>query len=564
MLALPILGGSEVLARSAHEFAPPRVQALRRISRRTAFFALLTTPLGAFLFVTLVPATEWPVWTDAPLAGLALHSAGPVWARDLAALALACAAVLMLLPTAHAALADVDHMLQRWSSGLPAGRLAALHTRFGAPTRSVDVGVAATIMAMLVSGGRVTWLARAYAIAVAVMLVLKVAMLVRLRRTRPEPRPFTAPANLRIGRRELPVGLMATGLIGLTAGLSMIARGDGPSVAATALIATLALWVASAERRTDALVAIEERDTFDLLPSTELSLDHGDTRPGGVLVPVRNPHALGHVVAALRAAGDRDVVVMTVRLIGVDVSEETSDVSGPTPYERRLLADVAALAERHRRSVRLLIVPARNVVEAIVATIVRLRSSEVYVGESASLSANDQARLLGEAWERIDKPEALDVRLVVHHRSGRSEMFHLGAHPPSLSPGDLDLIHRLWIDAVKAVGPHVHHHDIVRAALTQMEHQLSGPQRDEALGVIRELARPAEELAAVVHARDYTRLRDMLRNHHASEVAALLTELPLEDEVVVFRVLPRKDAAAVFEDLSQDAKEALLKAKPST
>ena len=80
------------------------------------------------------------------------------------------------------------------------------------------------------------------------------------------------------------------------------------------------------------------------------------------------------------------------------------------------------------------IVPARNVMDAIVGTVVRLRSSDIHVGESATLSAADQARLLGEAWERADKPEALDVRLVIHHRSGRADTFHLGAHPPSLTP----------------------------------------------------------------------------------------------------------------------------------
>ena len=220
--------------------------------------------------------------------------------------------------------------------------------------------------------------------------------------------------------------------------------------------------------------------TFDLLLAAELSLDQIEARPGNVLVPVRNPHSLAHVAAALQTAGDRDVVVMTARLLDVDVSEESAGQSTPDADERRLLSDVVALAERLGRPVRLLIVPARNVVDAIVATVLRLHSSEVYVGESATLSAADQARLLGEAWERADKPEALDVRLVIHHRSGRTDTYHLGAHPPSLTPGDLDLIHRVWLDAVKAVGPHVHHHDVVRAALTQMEQQLTGPDRDEA------------------------------------------------------------------------------------
>ena len=102
----------------------------------------------------------------------------------------------------------------------------------------------------------------------------------------------------------------------------------------------------------------------------------------------------------------------------------------------------------------------------------------------------------------------------------------------------------------KAIGPHVHHHDVVRAALTQMEQQLNGPQRDEALAVDPPggAAWPTSS-PRVLRARDYARLRDMMRNRHAGDLAALLTELSLEDQVVVFRVLPRKDAAAVFEYL---------------
>ena len=326
-----------------------------------------------------------------------------------------------------------------------------------------------------------------------------------------------------------------------------------------ASIAVAALWLTWVRRGATATVAVDDEDRFDLLLAAELSLDQVEVRPGNVLVPVRNPHALAHVAAALQAAGDRDVVVMTARLIGMDVTEDEAGQRAPTAYERRLLTDVVALAERIGRPVRLLIVPARNVIDALVGTVIRLRASDVYVGESASLSAADQARLLGEAWERADKPDALDVRLVIHHRSGRTDTYHLGAHPPSLSPGDLDLIHRLWIDAVKAIGPHVHHHDVVRAALRQMDNQLKGTERDTAVAAIREVAQPAEELAAVLRTRDYARLRDTLRNRHAGDVAELLTALSLEDQVVVFRVLPRKDAAAVFEYLSHDAKEGLLR-----
>jgi magnesium transporter len=266
------------------------------------------------------------------------------------------------------------------------------------------------------------------------------------------------------------------------------------------------------------------------------------------------------VTAAIQAAGDRDVVVMTARLIGLDTDDESSARGDVTPFERRLFTQIAAVGERYNRQIQLLIVPARNVPDAVVATAVRLRSSDVFVGESASLSADEQARLMGEAWERAEKPDALDVRLVIYHHSGRTDAYHLGAHPPAFSAGDLELIHRVWLDAVKAIGRHVHHNDVVRAALTQMEQQLTGPQREDALNAIRRAARPADELAAAVHARDFSRLRDMVRNRHAGDLAAILTQLSVEDQVVAFRVLPRKDAADVFEYLPHEDQETLLKA----
>jgi magnesium transporter len=558
-LTLPALGGGDALARAAHELPPPRVRALRRTGLLTVLFAGTTTALGTFLALLLVPASEQPLWANAPLAGLAQHLAAPSALRVLIAVAVAGAAVLILGPAAHAAFGDTEQMLQRASTDgtLPSG-LASLHTRFGTPARAVDVTVIAMVLVVLATGGRVAWLSRAYGLAIAVMLVLTVTSLARLRRARQGPIPFKARGNVRSRGREIPLGLLAVGIAVAASASAMLLGGDVAAIATLALIALLSAWFTTAVRQAPVEVRADE-SSFDLLLAAELSPDQIEARPGNVLVPVRNPHLLAHVVAALQTSGDRDVVVMTARMLDVDVSEESAGQTTPTPYERRLLSDVVALAERVGRPVRLLIVPTRNVVDAIVGTVIRLRSSDVYVGESSTLSAEDQARLLGDAWERADKPEALDVRLVIYHRSGRADTYHLGAHPPSLTSGDLDLIHRLWLDAVKTVGPHVHHDDVVRAALKQMEQQLTGPQRDEAVAAIREEARPAEELAEMLRARDYARLRDMLRNRHASDVATLLTALSVEDQVVVFRVMPRKDAAAVFEYLSQEAKEALLK-----
>ncbi|MGE5816010.1 MAG: magnesium transporter [Acidobacteriota bacterium] len=557
-LALPSIGGGEALATAAHEFAPPRIESLKRAGVVVAVFAFAAA-VPAFVYRSLVPATEYAFWIDTPLAGLAQHLGRSSWVRALGGLAALAAAAALLVPAAHAALEEAVRHVRRLASerALPQV-LSRRHPRFGTFARATDVAMAVAVALIVSVGGRVEWLGRAYAVCIAVSALLKIVALVRLRASRADPRPYIAPFNVRVGGRELPVGLVVTGaLIASAAGAALVSR-DVPSIAALAGIAALALMLGlrgSSGRETE-----DSNESLALLPpAEELSLDQMNARPGNVLVPVRNPYALQHVAAALQSAGDRDAVVMTVRLIGSDVEEGTVG-EAPTPYERNLLSQVLALAERYHRSVKLLIVPGRNVFDAVIATVAMLRSSEVYVGESASLSADEQARLLGDAWERASKPEGLNVRLVVFHHSGRSDTYYLGAHPPAFRPADLDLIHRLWLDTTRSVGPHVHHHDIVRAALTQMEKQLGGPQREDALAVVRQVARPADDLAAAVRERDYSRLRDMTRNRHASDLAALLTDLKVEDQVVVFRVLPRKDAAAVFEYLSRESQETLLKA----
>src|SRR5256885_1609831 len=242
------------------------------------------------------------------------------------------------------------------------------------------------------------------------------------------------------------------------AAFALALQRDVPSIAAAALIGGLTLAFNAAGRREAIRVPETAAGNFELLTSSDVSLGQVQVRPGNLLVAVRNRRALAHVAAAFHAAGDRDVVVMTARLIGQDVEDEQSSSGEPTPMERALLSDVIALAERYNRTVRILIVPTHNVVDAMVATILRLQSSEIYVGESVTLSADEQAHLLGDAWEHAEKPETLNVRLVIYHNSGRSDVYHLGAHPPSLTPADLELIHRVWLDAARAIGPHVHHH----------------------------------------------------------------------------------------------------------
>ena len=545
---LPATGPAQVVPHIVSDLPQPRIPSLRRVLLLAVATSIGIAVTTSFAYHGIVPPVDQPIWTEMPLIGIARYLTAPAWIREVLTLSVVAAAVILLGWSVHGGLIDVEHQLHRLVDvGVLSQRLRLQHPRFGTFARLLDLAALAVIVIIVVSGSRLAWMAGMFAIAAAWVHILRLCAILRLRRQR-------APVAMsRAAGSGLMLALLALGVVALLAGGTVSAWVGTVGIAA---LAAMFVWSSHGAPAP----AASPPDLFQLLPSTDLSLRRIDVRPGGVLVGVRHPHLLGHLADALRSAGDRDVVVMTIRMRSAEEDDDASAEMHPTSDERELFANVVAFAERSGRAVRLLIVPARNVFDAMVGTVIRLQVSEVYVGESGTLSAAAQARLLGDAWEHADAPASLKVQLVIHHSTGRNDTFLLGAHAPTLTPQDVDFIHRLWLDVAKSIGPHVHHHDLVRAALVSMSEQLNGPQRDDALDLVRRLARPADELAAVVRRRDFPQLRDMVRNLPPEDLAGMLTDLAIEDQVVVFRLLPRKDAAGAFEYLSSDAQAALLKA----
>jgi magnesium transporter len=556
------MGSVDALSQVAPVLEPPRIRNLERTAWFVCVFSFVITGLGAVVIGAIVPDTARIAWLDAPLAGLAAHVIGPPAARFVLMAAIVVAAAVLLMATVRNSMAGVQGVVSRLvEEGLLSPVLRTLHPRFGTPWRVIDATVLLQIAIVLVGAGRPGWLVAAYAVGLLWSAAFKVAALIRFRSLRPAPRAFQVPFNVTMAGRVWPIGLWLAGVFVVVPSVAVLAAPDAGTFAGSVLVLVLAAALLVGARRAarQASQSPSTLDEFQLLPSHEVDLQQVEARPGNLLVPVRKPHVLTHLEAALHSARDRDVVVMTVRIIGVDVPDDPSINPRATDDEKRLLSAVVALAERHGRAIRLLIAPGVNVFDAVAETALRLQSAEIHVGESETLPAQEQARLLGEAWERASGPKPLGVRLVIHHPTGTTASYQLGAHPPSFDAGDLDLIHKLWLDVVNAVGAHVHHRDVVRAALKLMENELKGPDREAALGLVRETARPGDELAAIVRARDFTRLRDLVRNWPPSALARALTDLPLDEQVVVFRILPRKDAAATFEYLSTEQQEGLLK-----
>src|SRR5207245_8855177 len=113
-------------------------------------------------------------------------------------------------------------------------------------------------------------------------------------------------------------------------------------------------------------------------------------RPGCVLVPVRDYNTLPHLDKVVRDTDttERDIVVLTIRLL--QGPERATDALASdelfTDYEQMLFTRVVAVAERHGKAVKLLVAPATSIFDAIAFSAIRLRASEIVVGESAKMT----------------------------------------------------------------------------------------------------------------------------------------------------------------------------------
>src|SRR5205823_11864791 len=140
-----------------------------------------------------------------------------------------------------------------------------------------------------------------------------------------------------------------------------------------------------------------------------------------------------------------------------------------------------AAAEKEGKPISLLVVPATDVFDSIVVTAQRLEASRIVCGLSNKLTADEQAKRTGDAWERLPEPKP---RLIMEVRmpNGVAREYYLGPHTPRLRDQDLDLLHRLWLEITsdpRFAG--AHHYHVIAVALEELERELSSERQPEVL-----------------------------------------------------------------------------------
>ncbi len=477
------MSGEESLAQVYREIERPKVENLKRAGLVIFVYSLVFTSLVSFFAVAIIPDSTRSEYFNNLIAGLAMHLVGPAWLRLGFQIFVVVVGMLILAGAVNTSIVGSNGVLSRLSEdGVLSSWFRRPHPRYGTNYRLVNSVAALQLFTIVVSRGNVYLLGEAYAFGVVWSFAFKALAVLVLRFKDRSPREWRVPLNVRVGQIEIPAGLaLIAGGLFAAAAINLVAK-QAATLAGVAFTAVFYAVFVVSERRNRARTALRSHmDEFQLLPSADIQSDALAVDSGSILVPVRDYNTLRHLDAVLdESPADRDIVVMTVRLLsGPDAAVTLLHPDELfTDYEQRLFTNVVAIAERHGRGVKLMIVPSVNVFDAIAQAAARLGASEIASGESAKMAPREQARLLGEAWERFVPRGTPAPSLTIYRATGDREVFHLGPHAPDLQQEDIELIHRLWTEAVQRMGPRVQHRDVVNAGLRLFDEAIHSGKGD--------------------------------------------------------------------------------------
>ena len=480
------MSGIETLAQVYREIQHPKLPNLKKTAFIVFIYSMLFTSLVSFFAFMIIPNQHTRMlYKDNLIGGLAMHVAGPFMFRLAFHAFVVVVGVMILSGAVNTAIVGSNGVLNRVSEdGVLADWFRRPHPRYGTSHRIINLVVGLQILTILLSRGSVILLGEAYAFGVIWSFAMKGLAVLVLRFTEPGPREFRVPLNLRFKRLELPIGLaLITATLFATAIINLFTK-EIATISGVAFTVVFYLIFTISEKYSRHVGGAETAlDQFNLEPGETLTAETLGVRPGNALVLVRDYLTLYNLASVLKRVtpSKQDVVVLHIRVLSRGGSGEHDLVPDQlfTFKEQELFTRALNLAEKNGKTIHLAVVPATDVWDGTLRAAQSLQSTTVVLGLSPKMSAPEEARLAGQAWERLQNPKP-QLTLEICSPYGQTFITYLGPHSPHLTPKEIDLLHGIWLDFSDELAPEeLHHHDVVHFALDELCRMIANGKREE-------------------------------------------------------------------------------------
>jgi amino acid transporter len=485
------MSGEESLAQVNREIEHPKLKNLKRAAIVIALYSLIFTGGATLLASMLIPdGPRTQIYQNNLIAGLAMFMTGPMFWRIVFRVFVVIVGFLILSGAINTSMIGSTGVLMRVAEdGVLTDWFRKPHPKFGTSHRIVNLVFALQMFTIVVTRGNVITLGEAYAFGVIWSFTFNSLAMLVLRWKYHGERGWKVPPNIKIGKTEIPVGLFCVFLVLLSTAITNLFTKSVATVSGIIFAAAFFIIFTISERenqRKHALTARQMKDHFQLEHQDTISRESLAIRPGGVMVTMRdaaNPFALKWALAR-HSNDEQDVVVLSVRIMGAGGPEYLkAEEQSFSEHEQMLFTKAISVAESFGKTVSLLVVPAGDIFAALAQSANSLDVDSVVSGLSTKMSAEDQAFHLGQAWEALPEPKR-QFNFFVIDPGGQSKVFYIGPHAPNLSPDDVQLVHRLWLNMRRDPSvSDLHHSDIITYALTR----LAGQYAREKVDILRDL-----------------------------------------------------------------------------
>ena len=485
------MSGEESLAQVYREIESPKLPNLKKAGLVIFVYSLVFTSLVSCFAVMIIPDSVRQNYLENLIGGLAMSLHGPLIARLIFHAFVVVVGTLILAGAVNTAIVGSNGVLNRVSEdGVLSSWFRQPHPRFGTSYRIINIVVALQIITIFISRGDVTFLANLYAFGVIWSFTMNGLAVLVLRYTRPGVREFQVPFNFYIRGVQIPVGLsLITLILFLIAVVTLFTKPVATMAGGTFSVLLFIVFSISERRAHRGGGAHMEMDQFNLELESELTPEAVGARAGNILVPVSNHfnlYHLGNVLDRIKP-GRRDVVVLHVRLLRRSASGE-NELDADQLFgsiEQHLFSQALSMAEKRGKSIRLAVVASNDLWEGILRAGASLQSSTIVIGRSAKDNTEEQARQIGDAWEKLGdiKPQ---FNLEIHLPNGDKIYKVLGPHAPNLTSNEVNLLHSLWLRFSDVLAPQeVHHHDVVHFALEEVKKEIEEGQEEAVVKRLR-------------------------------------------------------------------------------